>query len=43
MSVDVVMDIIAIKNNNLFSIQVKTATANEFDTYNFDVRKVSFE
>ena len=43
MSVDVGMDIIATKNNKLFSIQVKTANANDFDTYNFDVRKVSFE
>lgn len=43
MSVDVGMDIIATKNNKLFSIQVKTANANDYDTYNFDVRKVSFE
>lgn len=43
MSVDAGMDIIATKNNKLFSIQVKTANANEYDTYNFDVRKVSFE
>lgn len=43
MSVDVGMDIIATKNNKLFSIQVKTANANAYDTYNFDVRKVSFE
>jgi hypothetical protein len=43
MSVDSGMDIIATKNNKLFSIQVKTANANAFDTYNFDVRKVSFE
>ncbi|MCU0321322.1 MAG: winged helix-turn-helix domain-containing protein [Chitinophagaceae bacterium] len=43
MSVDSGMDIIATKNNKLFSIQVKTANANAFDTYNFDVRKISFE
>lgn len=43
MSVDKGIDIIAIKNNKLFSIQVKTANANEYNTYNFDVRKVSFE
>lgn len=43
MSVDVGMDIIATKNNKLFSIQVKTANANDYNTYNFDVRKISFE
>lgn len=43
MSVDVGMDIIATKNNKLFSIQIKTANLNKFDTYVFDVRKVSFE
>jgi len=43
MSVDSGMDIIATKNNKLFSIQVKTANANSYDTYNFDVRKISFE
>ena len=43
MSVDVGMDIIATKNNKLFSIQVKTANLNDYNTYNFDVRKVSFE
>ena len=43
MSVDVGMDIIATKNNQLFSIQVKTSNLNRFDTYVFDVRKVSFE
>lgn len=43
MSVDVGMDIIATKNNQLFSIQVKTSNLNKFDTYVFDVRKVSFE
>lgn len=43
MSVDIGMDIIATKNNKLFSIQVKTANANDYNTYNFNVRKVSFE
>ncbi|HBU11046.1 MAG: hypothetical protein US57_C0001G0036 [Candidatus Moranbacteria bacterium GW2011_GWC2_37_73] len=43
MSVDVGMDIIATKDNRLFSIQVKTSNLNKFDTYVFDVRKVSFE
>lgn len=43
MSVDVGMDIVATKWNNLISIQVKTSNLNKFDTYLFDVRKVSFE
>lgn len=43
MSVDKGIDIIATKNNKLYSIQVKTANANDYNTYNFDVRKVSFE
>ncbi len=43
MSVDVGMDIIATKDNKLFSVQVKTSNLNKFDTYVFDVRKVSFE
>lgn len=43
MSVDVGMDIAATKENKLFSIQVKTANLNKYNTYNFDVRKVSFE
>lgn len=43
MSVDVGMDIIATKDERLFSIQVKTANINKFNTYVFDVRKVSFE
>jgi Holliday junction resolvase len=42
-SVDKGIDIIATKNNKLFSIQVKTANANNYNTYNFDVRKVFFE
>lgn len=43
MSVDVGMDIVAVKGNQLFGIQVKTANLNRFDAYNFDIRKVSFE
>ena len=43
MSVDVGMDIIATKNSKLFSVQVKTSNLNSFNTYVFDVRKVSFE
>ena len=43
MSVDVGMDIIATKDSQLFGVQVKTSNLNKFDTYNFDVRKVSFE
>lgn len=43
MSVDVGMDIIATKDNQLFSIQVKTSNLNKFNSYVFDVRKVSFE
>lgn len=43
MSVDVGMDITATKENKLFSIQVKTANLNQYNYYNFDVRKVSFE
>lgn len=43
MSVDVGMDIVAVKGNQLFGIQVKTANLNRFDTYVFDIRKVSFE
>ena len=43
MSVDVGMDIIATRDNQLFSIQVKTANINRFEQYVYDVRKVSFE
>lgn len=43
MSVDVGMDIVAVKENQLFGIQVKTSNLNRFDTYVFDIRKVSFE
>ena len=43
MSVDVGMDIVAVKDNQLFGIQVKTSNLNLFDTYVFDIRKVSFE
>lgn len=43
MSVDVGMDIVAVKDNQLFGIQVKTSNLNSFDTYVFDIRKLSFE
>jgi hypothetical protein len=43
MSVDVGMDIVAVKGTQLFGIQVKTSNLNRFDTYVFDIRKVSFE
>jgi Holliday junction resolvase len=43
MSVDVGIDIIAVKETSLFAIQVKTSNLNKFDTYIFDIRKVSFE
>lgn len=43
MSVDVGMDIVAVKDNQLFGVQVKTSNLNRFDTYVFDIRKVSFE
>ena len=43
MSVDVGMDIVAVKENTLYGVQVKTANINKFDTYVFDVRRVSFE
>jgi len=43
MTVDVGMDIVAVKENQLYGIQVKTSNLNRFDTYVFDIRKVSFE
>lgn len=43
MSVDVGMDIVAVKGNQLFGIQVKTSNLNSFNIYVFDIRKVSFE
>jgi len=43
MSVDVGLDIVAIKNDKMFGVQVKTSNLNQFNYYNFDVRKVSFE
>jgi hypothetical protein len=43
MSVDTGLDIAATKDNRLYGIQVKTARLNKFNTYIFDVRKVSFE
>lgn len=41
MSVDVGMDIIATKNNKLFSLQVKTSNLHKTNSYVFDMRKVS--
>ncbi len=43
MSVDTGVDIVAIKDNRMFGIQVKTSRLNHAKTYIFDVRKVSFE
>lgn len=43
MSVDVGMDIIATKESKLYSIQVKTSNLNSYQTYVFDIRKVSLE
>ena len=43
MSVDVGVDISAIKENKFFGIQVKTARKNNFNTYSFHIRKKSFD
>jgi hypothetical protein len=43
MSVDVGMDIIATRNNKLFSLQVKTSNLHASNTYIFDMRKVALE
>jgi len=43
MSVDVGMDIVAVKENQSFGIQVKTSNLNSFNTYVFNIRKISFE
>ncbi len=43
MSVDVGMDIIATKNNRLFSLQVKTSNLNSSNSFIFDMRKVALE
>lgn len=43
MAVDVGMDIVAVRENQLYGVQVKTSNLNSFKTYVFDVRKVSFE
>ncbi len=43
MSVDVGVDVSAIKDNKFFGIQVKTSNSNKFDVYNFHIRRVSFE
>ena len=43
MSVDVGIDIVAIKDDRLYGVQVKTANLNRYNVYNFNIRKVSFE
>lgn len=43
MSVDTGVDIVATKENMIYGVQVKTSRLNKFNTYVFDVRKVSFE
>lgn len=43
MSVDTGVDIVATKESRLYGVQVKTARLNKFNTYVFDVRKVSFD
>lgn len=43
MSVDVGVDISAIKENKFFGIQVKTARKNNSEIYNFHIRHKSFE
>jgi len=43
MSVDVGVDLSAIKDNKFFGIQVKTARKNNTEIYNFHIRHKSFE
>ena len=43
MSVDVGVDISAIKDNKFFGIQVKTSQKNNNDIYNFHIKKKSFD
>ena len=43
MSVDVGMDIIATKDNKLFSLQVKTSNLNSLNSFIFDMRKAALE
>ena len=43
MSVDVGVDISAIKDSKFFGIQVKTARKNNSEIYNFHIRRKSFE
>ena len=43
MSVDIGIDISAIKDNKFYGIQVKSARKNKLDTYNFHIRRSSFE
>ncbi|MCY4161439.1 MAG: HTH domain-containing protein [Flavobacteriaceae bacterium] len=43
MSLDEGMDIIALKNNKLFSIQVKTSNLHRNNSYVFDIRRVALD
>jgi hypothetical protein len=43
MSVDVGIDIAAVKENKFFGIQIKTAHKNRFNTYAFHIRSLAFE
>jgi hypothetical protein len=43
MSVDDGVDIVAVKDERLYAVQVKAANLSATDVYNFNVRKVSFE
>jgi len=43
MSVDIGIDLSAIKDNNFFGIQVKTARKNSIGTYPFYIPRISFE
>jgi len=43
MSVDVGIDLVAIKDSKTYYIQVKTATINDRDYYAYDLRVASFE
>jgi len=43
MSVDIGIDLVAIKDSRTYYIQVKTATINDRNYYAYDIRVVSFE
>ena len=43
MNVDVGIDIVAVKENQIFGIQVKTSNLNSYKTYVFNIRTVSFQ